>query len=59
MSDRPDDNPKESAERVVKRNEKFNVPMQTEKEESETFEHAPVEEFADSQEVRRKKEGIE
>jgi hypothetical protein len=30
MSDKPNDDPKESAERVVEHNEKFNVPVQTE-----------------------------
>ncbi len=31
---------KKRAERVIKYNEKFNVPIQTEKEEAETFENA-------------------
>jgi hypothetical protein len=30
MSDKPNDDPKKSAERVVEHNEKFNVPVQTE-----------------------------
>jgi hypothetical protein len=59
MSDRPDDDPKKSAERVVKHNEKFNVPIQTEKEEAETFENAEVEHLADEQEIERKKQGVE
>ena len=59
MSDRPDDDPKKSAERVVKHNEKFNVPIQTEKEEAETFENAKVEHLADEQEIKRKKQGVE
>ena len=59
MSDSPDDNPKESAERVVKHNEKFNVPIQMESEEAESFESARVEEFANDREIRRKKEGLE
>jgi hypothetical protein len=32
MSDTPNDEPKKSAESVVEHNEKFNVPVQTEKE---------------------------
>ena len=31
MSDKPNDDPKKSAERVVEHDEKFNVPVQTEK----------------------------
>jgi hypothetical protein len=58
MSDRPDDDPKKSAERVVKHNDKFNVPVQTEEEESEVFEDASPENKADEQEIRRKKEGF-
>lgn len=59
MSDKPDDNPKKSAERVVDHNEKFNVPVQTEKEEAEVFEDASAEKAADDQEIRRKKEGLD
>lgn len=59
MSDTPHDDPVKSAERVVKHNEKFNVPVQTEKEEAETFENAEVENLADSREIRRKKEGLD
>jgi hypothetical protein len=58
MSDRPYDDPKKSAERVVKHNDKFNVPVQTEEEESEVFEDASPENKADEQEIRRKKEGF-
>lgn len=57
MSDTPHDDPKESAHRVVRHNEKFNVPVQTEKEEAETFENAGVENLANDKEIRRKKEG--
>ena len=55
MSDRPDDDPRKSAERVVKHNEKFNVPMQTEEEEAESHENAPVEHLADDREIERNK----
>ena len=47
MSDQPNDDPKKSAERVVQRNEKFNVPVQTEEEEAEVFENASPENKAD------------
>ena len=43
------------AERVVKYNEKFNVPEQTEKEEAETHENAEVEHLADGREIERRK----
>jgi hypothetical protein len=56
MSDRPDDNPAKSSERVVKYNEKFNVPVQTEEEEAETFENAEVENLANNKEIRNRKE---
>jgi hypothetical protein len=59
MSDKPDDDPEKSSEYVVRRNEKFNVPIQTEKEEAETFEDAEVEHFAKEAEIQRKKEGID
>ena len=59
MSDKPDDNPKKSAERVVDHNEKFNVPVQTEKEEAEVFENVSAEKAADEQEIRRTKEGLD
>ena len=58
MSDKPNDDPKKSTERVVDQNEKFNVPLQTEKEEAEVFENAKPENRADDHEVRRKKEGL-
>ncbi len=45
-----------TAKRVVKYNEKFNVPEQTEKEEAETHENAPVEDLADEKEIKRRKE---
>ena len=57
MSDKPNDNPKKSADRVVEHNEKFNVPVQTEKEEAEVFENTSPENMANEQEIRRKKEG--
>jgi hypothetical protein len=59
MSDKPNDDPKKSTERVVEHNEKFNVPLQTEKEEAEVFEDAKLENIADDQEIRRKKEGLD
>jgi hypothetical protein len=43
------------AERAVKYNERFNVPEQTEKEESETHENAQVEHLADDREIERRK----
>lgn len=46
---------KKRAERVIKHNEKFNVPIQTEKEEAETFENAEVQHLADENEIMRKK----
>lgn len=58
MSDQPNDDPKKSAERVVQRNEKFNVPVQTEEEEAEVFENASPKNKADEQEIRRRKEGF-
>jgi hypothetical protein len=59
MSDTPNDDPKKSAERVVEHNEKFNVPVQTEKEEAQVFENASPENRADEQEIHRKKEGFD
>jgi hypothetical protein len=38
-----------AAKRVVRKNEKFNVPDQTEQEEAETHENAPVENLADDE----------
>jgi hypothetical protein len=46
---------KKRAKRVIKHNEKFNVPIQTEKEEAETFENAEVQHLADENEIMRKK----
>jgi hypothetical protein len=59
MSDKPNDDPKESAERVVEHNEKFNVPVQTEEEEAQVFENATPENIANEQEIRCKKEGLD
>ena len=44
-----------AAKRVVRKNEKFNVPDQTEEEEAETHENAPVENLADDNEIKRRK----
>jgi hypothetical protein len=44
------------AERVVKYNEKDNIPIQTEEAEAETHENAEVEHLADEKEIKRKKE---
>lgn len=41
--------------RVVRKNEKFNVPDQTEKEEAETHENALVENLAEDEEIKRKR----
>ena len=46
------------AHRVVKYNEKFNVPEQTEEEEAETHENAEVEDLADDSKIKRKKSGL-
>jgi hypothetical protein len=46
------------AQRVVKYNEKFNVPEQTEEEESKTHENAEVEQLADNSEIKRRKSGL-
>jgi hypothetical protein len=59
MSDTPNDDPKKSAESVVEHNEKFNVTVQTEKEEAQVFENASPEIRADDQYIRRKKEGLD
>lgn len=37
------ENEEAASTKVVRKNEKFNVPDQTEKEEAETHENAPVE----------------
>jgi hypothetical protein len=55
MSDRPNDDPEKSAHRVVRHNEKFNVPLQTEEEEAESHEDAKVEHLADDREIQRRK----
>jgi hypothetical protein len=44
-----------AAKRVVRKNEKFNVPDQTEEEEAETYENAPVENRADDNEIKKRK----
>jgi hypothetical protein len=44
-----------AAKRVVRKNEKFNVPDQTEEEEAETHENAPVENLADDNEIKGRK----
>ena len=59
MSDAPNDDPTESSDRVVRHNEKFNVPIQTEEEEAEVFEKAKPENIADDKEIRRKKIGLD
>ena len=46
------------AQRVVKYNEKFNVPEQAEEEESKTHENAEVEHLADNSEIKRRKSGL-
>jgi hypothetical protein len=50
-----DDITSAKAERVVKHNEKFNVPEQTEKEEAETHGNREVEHLADDKEIQRRK----
>ena len=54
-SNNKDNNTKVSAKRVVKYNEKFNVPDQTEREEVEVHENAPIEHLADEKEIKRRK----
>ena len=44
-----------AAKRVVKKNEKFNVPDQTEREEAETHEDASVENLADDEEIKKRR----
>jgi hypothetical protein len=51
-----EDETSENAKRVVKYNEKFNVPIQTEKGEAETHENAEVEHLADEKEIKRKRD---
>jgi len=55
-SEEEDDTTK--AERVVKYNEKFNVPEQTEVEEAKTHENAEVENLADNNKIKRRKSGL-
>jgi hypothetical protein len=55
-SEEEEDNTK--AQRVVKYNEKFNVPEQTEEEEAKTHENAEVEHLADNSEIKRRKSGL-
>lgn len=50
------ENEEAASTRVVRKNEKFNVPDQTEKEEAETHENAPVENLAEDEEIKRKRE---
>lgn len=49
------ENEEAASTRVVRQNEKFNVPDQTEKEEAETHENAPVENLAEDEEIKRKR----
>lgn len=58
MSERSED-AERVTERVLKHNEKFNVPIQTEREEAEVFEDAKPQNLADESEIKRKKEGLE
>jgi hypothetical protein len=51
-----EDEKMEKTERVVKYNEKDNVPIQTEKGEAETYENAEVEHLADEKEIKHKRE---
>lgn len=48
------------AQTVVKYDEKFNVPEQTEEEEEEaiTHENAEIENIADNSEIKRRKNGL-
>ena len=55
-SEEEEDNTK--AQRVVKYNEKFNVPEQTEEEEAKIHENAEVEHLADNSEIKRRKSGL-
>ena len=55
-SSEEEDNTK--AQRVVKYNEKFNVPEQTEEEEAKTHENAEVEHLADNSDIKRRKSGL-
>ena len=57
-SSEEEDDTTKKAERVVKYNEKFNVPEQTEEEEAETHENAKVENLADNNKIKRRKSGL-
>ena len=46
------------AQRVVKYNEKFNVPEQTQEEEATIHENAEIENLADNSEIKRRKNGL-
>ncbi|HEX5891275.1 MAG TPA: hypothetical protein VFY41_00300 [Nitrososphaeraceae archaeon] len=46
------------AQRVVKYNEKFNVPEQTEEEEATIHENAEIENLADNSEIKRRKNDL-
>ena len=46
------------SQRVVKYNEKFNVPEQTEEEEATIHENAEIENLADNSEIKRRKNGL-
>jgi hypothetical protein len=54
----PSEEKSTKAQRVVKYNEKFNVPEQTEEEEAKTHENAEVEQLADNSEIKRRKSGL-
>ena len=41
--------------RVLRKNEKFNVPDQTEKEEAEIHENAPIENLAEDEELKKRR----
>ncbi len=45
----------DAASTRVVRKKKFNVPDQTEKEEAETHENAPVENLAEDEEIKRRR----
>ena len=44
-----------AAKSIVRKNERFYVPDQTEEEEAEIHENAPVENLADDNEIKRRK----
>jgi hypothetical protein len=50
------ENDETAAEKVVRKNEKFNVPDQSEKEEAEVHENAAVENLANDKEIKRGKQ---